>query len=179
MPAPEGNTNRLKHGARSKRFGIVLPALRKSYPAIGGQVKQYRKALEHVCREEHGKASLSVELETALEIDTADTFEIMRRVMLKLLDDHTDMPPSQKETCLKTVGWAVKERNAAVYRALEANGKGRGKGKGKGQNKGGATPEATSWDAFDAARSKGHADQDAMLEATAGQGSDQGRDSDR
>lgn len=171
MPAPEGNTNRLKHGARSKRFGIALPALRKSYPAIGGQVKQFRKALEHVCREKHGEASLSVELEAALEIDAADTFEIVRRVVLKLLDDHTDMPPSQKDTYLKTAGWAVRERNAAAYRALGA--------KGKGRIKGGAAPEATPWAAFDATRSKGQVSQTATPEARAGQESDQGRDSDR
>jgi len=58
MPAPLGNTNAVKHGLRSKRYGLVHAKQGKRFASAYGHCNQLRREVESLVRQGHGGLSL-------------------------------------------------------------------------------------------------------------------------
>ncbi len=111
------NTAGLRNGSRTKRAGLVLAELGPKYKAIYQNTKQFRKSLESLVTPAHGQLSL---LDVG-RINEAVRWEVVSRIVLKLVADNPAMPPGEVVSSLNTVANATRNRNAIMAKLL--NGK--------------------------------------------------------
>ncbi len=115
--AHPGNYNSLRTGNRTPRAGLVLAELGPKYKAIYQNTKQFRKSLESLVTPAHGQLSL---LDVG-RINEAVRWEVVSRIVLKLVADNPAMPPGEVVSSLNTVANATRNRNAIMAKLL--NGK--------------------------------------------------------
>jgi len=71
--APPGNTNRLVHGMKSRRYGLVLSRLADRHHQLGRDIQTVRQAVEALVRERQGKVPLLAvaRIQTVCRLETA------------------------------------------------------------------------------------------------------------
>lgn len=70
--APFGNSNRLRHGMRSQRHGLIHPKLGPKFGPSYGQINKLRKAIEQLIIKRHGSVSLvqQAKIQSILRLET-------------------------------------------------------------------------------------------------------------
>jgi hypothetical protein len=89
--APKGNTNAVKHGARSNRRGIVLAKVGRKLAQAYFDCAQLRLAIEDAIRKKHGGLTLM----QIGQVQSVIRLELSARACEQTMRDHPDMPPDQ------------------------------------------------------------------------------------
>jgi len=118
MPGQPGNLNRLIHGRRSKRTGLVIVEMARQHRGIAGYCHLMRRQLESQARQAH-KIGAGEELPAWIDtgIGTAIDAERVRRKAQQLARAKADA--GNLETSLeleRTALEASKQRTAAILR---------------------------------------------------------------
>jgi len=133
MPGTPGNTNSVKHGLRSKRYGLVHAKLGKRFAAAYGHVNQLRRAVESHVVERHGGLSL---LQQA-KIQSLLRLEEGIRACEKLMAESPKMDAAEVRQQRYAIAQWTCQRDSLLAELL-----------------GGDSPTANPWDIFDAQRAQ-------------------------
>lgn len=104
---PEGNTNGLRHGARSQRHGILLTQMRRKYPTIYGCVLAFRHWLEQEVTRTKGVLSVP---DVAM-INLVCTYEMTARIAESRVSAGESENPVAD---MKTACWAKQHRQSTL-----------------------------------------------------------------
>ncbi|MHC4405414.1 MAG: hypothetical protein ACYTG0_37685 [Planctomycetota bacterium] len=119
MPGQPLNTNSLRHGKRTDRFGLRLARGRKRDRALHGDLLKFRRGIEAHLRKTQGTEALE-DIQLADDVNQVCRFEeIAKRCEARLVE--ADLSPSEFLDFHKTIGWATQQRNAYIHR-LFGNG---------------------------------------------------------
>ena len=114
--APKGNVNRVSHGLRSSRDGVVLAKLGRKAAGLYHDVMRLRKAVEAIV----GKRCGGVTLRQRMRIQTACRLEMgIRSLELGLRDERQVSLSELRSTRESIARWAVQRDN--VLAALLGN----------------------------------------------------------
>ena len=107
----EGNVNSIKHGATTKRHGMVLTALGRRFRHIQGYAASLRRELEAHARKLHGGDLSPAIIST---VNLACRFEATAAIALHHASKGVDLPADEVVGLMKTACWATQQRDAAI-----------------------------------------------------------------
>ena len=105
--APQGNTNRLTHGGRSRRPGVVLPTLGKKHRRVYADVLALRAALESAL-----KTSGRLTLAATLRVQTICRLEMAIRLTERRIATETLTVDQEQPLRLSIIQWTFQRDNA-------------------------------------------------------------------
>ena len=117
MGPPIGNTNRLLHGARSKRYPCPLPYPGKKFANCFNQTRRYRRNLYTEVETTKGVVTES----DADGVELAAIYDMAHRIAIKRIADGGAEEPA---AAMRTAAWAA-QRRYDVRQKLMLGGNGR------------------------------------------------------
>ena len=122
--APASNDNRLRHGLRSKRFGLSLGKPPKALRHDWQEARTYQRTLEEETPQKYG----SVDIHQAGQIMSASIHSLRCRLARKWLEeeggaDGKGLPLTDRVTLLNLMGTAADARDKVVGKLFEKPGR--------------------------------------------------------
>lgn len=115
--AQPGNTNRVTHGGRSQRFGIVLARLGRKFRTSYVDVLRLRRELETILRQQHGELTL---LQIARIQTVARLEQSSRALELSIREDQNMAPDALRLARHQIVQWSC-QRDRILSELLGGN----------------------------------------------------------
>jgi len=109
-----GNSNSIRHGNYSRRYGVVLARIGRKYAGVYHDLCRFRRSLENLVMEIRGKVTLS---DTA-KIQSACRHEASCRLVEKMLYENPDLKPAEIIKHRESLGRWTAQRDKAIFDIL-------------------------------------------------------------